>query len=228
MAFAFNTTSQATTQISPFEFVFHSSRRRLDSMLVPHEDDEDDADPDYTAHTKTLREQQADLVKRNIKKWEKVYQAVRRRIKNAQKVRAQNQAKMALLFHPYQPGDRVRKKNHSTIQGSSKLSKPIKPDIYVVRRKLGDVNYEILPQDENSTTPEIVHHNQLVKAHRQTLQYEREFESEDDDDDLTDEGIVQSPVCNPLLKKSERQRNPVQILHVQPEKKTYSSRTPTE
>ena len=88
-------------------------------------------------------------VKRNIKKWEKVYQAVRHRIKNAQKVRAQNQAKMALLFHPYQPGDRVRKKNHSTIQGSSKLSKPVKPDIYVVRRKLGDVNYEILGRKQH-------------------------------------------------------------------------------
>ena len=39
----------------------------------------------------------------------------------------------------------------------------------------------------------------------------------EDDDDLTDEGNVQSPVCNPLLRKSQKQRNPVQILQVQPE-----------
>lgn len=166
-------------------------------MLVPHKDDEDDADPDHTPHTKTLRKQQADKAKRNIKKWEKVYQAVRRHIKNAQKERAQNQAKVDHPFYPHQPGDRMRKKNNATIQGSSKLTKPIKLDVYVVRRKLGDVNYEILPQDDNSTTPEIAHHNQLVKVHRQTLQYERQFESEDDDDDLTDEGNFQSPACNP-------------------------------
>ena len=46
VAFAFNTTSQATTQISPFKLGVP-----LDSMLVPHEDDQDDTDPDYTPHT---------------------------------------------------------------------------------------------------------------------------------------------------------------------------------
>ena len=84
-------------------------------MLVPHRDDEDHADPDYTPHTKAPREQQVDIVKRNIKKWEKVYQAVRRRIKNAQEERAQNQAEKDHPFHPYQPDYRVRKRNHATV-----------------------------------------------------------------------------------------------------------------
>ena len=123
----------------------------------------------------------------------------------------------------------MRKRNHANIQGSSKLSKPIKPDVYIVRGKLGDVNYEILPEDNKNMTPELVHHNQLVKVYRQTLRYEWEFESEDDDDDdLTDVGRTQSPACNPVLCKSHRQRNPVNILQVQPEKKTYLSRPPTE
>ena len=150
--------------------------RRIDSMLVPQtegrekEQDDLEKDPDYTPHAQRKCDQQAEMVRRSMRKWEKIYQDVRRRIKNEQEKRARNRATSSKLFHPHVPGDRVRKRCHATVKG--KLHKPIRSEIYIVRRKIGEVNYEIQRENDRQAAPEIIHHNQLVKVYKQILRYE--------------------------------------------------------
>jgi hypothetical protein len=226
VAFAFNTTSQATTRMSPFELVFHVAPRRIDSMLVPQtegeEEEQDDLekDPDYTPHAQRKCDQQAEMVRRSMRKWEKIYQDVRRRIKKrARENWARNRATSSKPFHPHVPGDRVRKRCHATVKG--KLHKPIRSEIYIVRRKIGEVNYEIQRENDRQAAPEIIHHNQLVKVYKQILRYEQE----ESDDEIVpcDEDTIETPARNPVTRKSTRQRKPVDILQIQPFQKSYEN-----
>jgi hypothetical protein len=120
--------------MTPFELVFHVAPRRVDSMLVPQTEGEEEAhdidkDPDYTPYALKQPDQQAEMVRRSMAKWEKIYQDVRRRVKKAQEDRARKREKPGNPFHPYRPSDKVRKRCHATVQGPSKLHKPIRSDM---------------------------------------------------------------------------------------------------
>ncbi len=77
-----------------------------------------------------------------------------------------------------------------------KLHKPIRSEIYIVRRKIGEVNYEIQRENDRQAAPKIIHHNQLVKVYKQILRYEQE----ESDDEIVpcDEDTIEAPARNPV------------------------------
>lgn len=144
VTFAYNTAVQETTGLTPFQLVYgRTVTTTLDSMLPVQQDEYNDDVDDF------------------VQKAEEARQLARQRIENQQRVDAShyNQRRRSVFYHP---GDAVWVWMPVRQRGRSEklLRRYFGP--YKVVRRIGDVNYEVIPDSRvhssrRKSTTEIVH-----------------------------------------------------------------------
>ena len=84
VAYAFNSGTSTTTRMSPFELLFKQKPNRPESFLLPPEHKGDDNDDEDNRPSGPTEQEKLAKVRANTKKWEKMVQKTRKKIKAAQ------------------------------------------------------------------------------------------------------------------------------------------------
>jgi hypothetical protein len=214
VAYAVNSGPAPATQLSPMELLFKQEPNRPEAFLLPRENQTDEEE--YKPGGPTPQEKLAKSVKVTTKKWEKVYQRTRKRIKEAQTRQAKRTEKQ--VYHKkYNLNDLVMKKNHAKDKGKlcNYFCGP-----YVVVGQPGPVTYRIREAGNAKAKEELRHYNELLPWTVQRLRNETNA-IEDDIDSLPEVQSAQPP------RRSTRMRKQTEFIQLGPDHQVYQYRPPT-
>ena len=217
VAYAFNSGTSTTTGMSPFELLFKQKPNRPESFLIPpeHKDDDND-DEDYRPNGPTEQEKLAKAVRANTKKWEKIVQKTRKKIKAAQDHQARKTTKR-VHHRAYNLNDLVMKKSH--LKGGGKL-RNYHQGPYIVVGQTGPVTYQIREAGNASAKEESQHYNELLPWNRQRLQHEVNQENDEE------EPLLEQPPAVQPTRRSTRSKRPTQFIQLQENQQSYQYKLP--
>ncbi len=214
VAYAVNSGPVPATQLSPMELLCKQEPNCPEAFLLPRENQMDEEE--YKTGGPTPQEKLAKSVKVTTKKWEKVYQWMQKRIKEAQTRQAKRTEKQ--VYHKkYNLNDLVMKKNHAKDNGKlcNYFCGP-----YVVVGQPGPVTYRIREAGNAKGKEELHHYNELLPWTVQRLHNETNA-IEDDIDSLPEVQSAQLP------RRSTRMRKQTEFIQLGPDHQVYQYRPPT-